>query len=85
MLKAAEGMRLMINDGMTRRDPVLFCGLLDRFLLDQKQEQEAEQITHNTLASYRCSRSDSLVALGAARGDDSRTCLMRQLHRASAN
>jgi integrase len=52
-LKAAEGMRLMINDGMTRRDPVLFCGLLDRFLLDQKQEQEAEQITHNTLASYR--------------------------------
>src|SRR5713101_5365759 len=23
------------------------------FLLDQKQEQEAEQITHNTLASYR--------------------------------
>jgi integrase len=38
---------------MTRRDPVLFCGLLDRFLLDQKQEQEAEQITHNTLASYR--------------------------------
>jgi hypothetical protein len=43
----------MINDGITRRDPVLFCGLLDRFLLDQKQEQEAEQITHNTLASYR--------------------------------
>ena len=52
-LKAAEGMRLMINDGITRRDPVLFCGLLDRFLLDQKQEQEAEQIPHNTLASYR--------------------------------
>jgi integrase len=51
-LKAAEGMRLMINDGITRRDPVLFCGLMDRFLLDQKQEQEAEQITHNTLASY---------------------------------
>jgi hypothetical protein len=25
----------------------------NRFLLDQKQEQEAEQITHNTLASYR--------------------------------
>ena len=43
----------MINDGITRRDPVLFCGLLDRFLLDQKQEQEAQQITHNTLASYR--------------------------------
>ncbi len=52
-LKAAEGMRLMINDGITRREPVLFCGILDRFLLDQKQEQEAEQITHNTLASYR--------------------------------
>ncbi len=52
-LKAAEGMRLMINDGVQRREPVLFCGLLDRFLLDQKQEQEAEQITHNTLASYR--------------------------------
>jgi integrase len=43
----------MINDGIARREPVLFCGLLDRFLLDQKQEQEAEQITHNTLASYR--------------------------------
>ena len=52
-MKAAEGIRLPINDGITRRDPVLFCGLLDRFLLDQKQEQEAEQITHNTLASYR--------------------------------
>ena len=52
-LKAAEGMRLMINDGMLRRDPVLFCGILDRFLLDQKQEVDAEQITHNTLASYR--------------------------------
>jgi integrase len=52
-LKAAEGMRLMINDGVPRREPVLFCGLLDRFLLDQKLEQEAEQITHNTLASYR--------------------------------
>ena len=52
-LKAAEGMRLMINDGMLRRDPVLFCGILDRFLLDQKQEEDAEQITHNTLASYR--------------------------------
>ena len=36
-----------------RREPVLFCGVLDRFLLDQKQEEEAEQITHNTLASYR--------------------------------
>jgi len=52
-LKAAEGMRLMINDGISGREPVLFCGILDRFLLDQKQEQEAEQITHNTLASYR--------------------------------
>ena len=52
-LKAAEGMRLMINDGMLRRDPVLFCGILDRFLIDQKQEEDAEQITHNTLASYR--------------------------------
>ena len=52
-MKAAEGMRLMINDGMLRRDPVLFCGILDRFLLDQKQEEDAEQITHNTLASYR--------------------------------
>ena len=52
-LKAAEGMRLMINDGILRREPVLFCGILDRFLLDQKQEEEAEQITHNTLASYR--------------------------------
>jgi hypothetical protein len=51
--EAAEGMPLMINDGIPRRDPVLFCGLLERFLLDQKQEQEAEQITHNTLASYR--------------------------------
>jgi len=49
----SEGMRLMINDGILRREPVLFCGILDRFLLDQKQEEEAEQITHNTLASYR--------------------------------
>jgi integrase len=52
-LKAAEGMRLIINDGVARRQSVLFCGLLDRFLLDQEQEVEAEQITHNTLASYR--------------------------------
>ncbi len=44
-LKAAEGMRLMIDDGILRREPVLFCGILDRFLLDQKQEEEAEQIT----------------------------------------
>ena len=49
-LKAAEGMRLMINDGILRREPVLFCGILDRFLLDQKQEEDGEQITHNTLA-----------------------------------
>jgi integrase len=52
-LKAAEGMRLIINDGVEQRPPVPFSGLLDRFLLDQKQEQESEQITHNTLASYR--------------------------------
>lgn len=52
-LKAAEGMRLIINDGVAQRPPVPFSGLLDRFLLDQKQEQESEQITHNTLASYR--------------------------------
>jgi hypothetical protein len=42
-LKAAEGMRLMINDGILRQDPVLFCGILDRFLIDQKQEEDAEQ------------------------------------------
>lgn len=52
-LKAAEGMRLMINDGVSSRQPVLFCGILDRFLLEQEQEQEAKQITHNTVASYR--------------------------------
>ena len=52
-LKAAEGMRLLINDGVAAREPVLFCGVLDRFLIEQKQEQEAEQITHGTLASYR--------------------------------
>jgi integrase len=52
-LKAAEGMRLMINDGVPSRQPVLFCGILDRFLFEQEQEQEAEQITHNTVASYR--------------------------------
>lgn len=52
-LKAAEGMRLMINDGVPSRQPVLFCGILDRFLLELEQEQEAEQITHNTVASYR--------------------------------
>jgi len=52
-LKAAEGMRLIINDGVSRREQVLFSGILDRFLLDQKREQEGEQITHNTLASYR--------------------------------
>jgi hypothetical protein len=46
-------MRLIINDGVAQRPPVPFSGLLDRFLLDQKQEQESEQITHNTLASYR--------------------------------
>jgi integrase len=52
-LKAAEGMRLMINDAASSRPPVLFCGLLDRFLIDQKQEMEAGQITYHTLASYR--------------------------------
>ncbi len=52
-LKAEEGVRLMINDGMLRREQVLFCGILDRFLLHQKQAEDAEQITHNTLASYR--------------------------------
>jgi integrase len=52
-LKAAEGMRLIINDGVAQRPPVPFSGFLDRFLLDQKQEQESEQITYNTLASYR--------------------------------
>jgi len=52
-LKAAEGMRLIINDGVRSRQPVLFCGILDRFLLEQEQDQEAEQITHNTVASYR--------------------------------
>ncbi len=31
-------MRLLINDGITRREPVLFFGLLGRFLFDQKQE-----------------------------------------------
>ena len=52
-LKAAEGMRLLINDGVAAREPVLFCSVLDRFLIEQKQEQEAEQITHGTLGSYR--------------------------------
>ena len=60
-LKAEEGVRLMINDGMLRREQVLFCGILDRFLIDQKQAEDAEQITHSTLASYRsmiCNISD---------------------------
>jgi integrase len=52
-LKAAEGMRLIINDRIPSRQPVLFCGILDRFLHEQEQEREAEQITHNTVASYR--------------------------------
>jgi integrase len=52
-LKAAEGMRLMANDGILARERVRFCGILDRFLIEQKQEQEAEQITYQTLASYR--------------------------------
>ena len=46
-------MRLIINDGVARRPPVPFNGLSERFLLYQKQEQESEQITYNTLASYR--------------------------------
>lgn len=52
-LKAAEGMRLIINDGVASRKPILFCGILDRFLFERKQEEEGEQITHNTVASYR--------------------------------
>ncbi|MGB8771162.1 MAG: tyrosine-type recombinase/integrase, partial [Candidatus Korobacteraceae bacterium] len=52
-LKAAEGKRLLINDGIASRPPVLFGAVLDRFLLEQKQEQEAEQITHSTCSSYR--------------------------------
>jgi integrase len=46
-------MRLMANDGILARERVRFCGILDRFLIEQKQEQEAEQITYQTLASYR--------------------------------
>jgi hypothetical protein len=42
-LKAAEGMRLIINDGVAQRPPVPFSGLLDRFLLDQKQELPLRQ------------------------------------------
>ena len=60
-LKAAEGMRLLINDGVAAREPVLFCGVLDRFLIEQKQEQEAEQITHGTLASYRSMISQHIL------------------------
>jgi integrase len=52
-LKAAEGMRLIINDGAVRRQAVSFNGLLERFLIDQSQEVETEQITHNTFVSYR--------------------------------
>jgi len=43
----------MANDGIFARERVHFCGILDRFLIEQKQEQEAEQITYQTLASYR--------------------------------
>jgi len=60
-LKAAEGMRLLVNDGVAAREPVLFCGVLDRFLIEQKQEQEAEQITHGTLASYRSMISQHIL------------------------
>ena len=52
-LKAAEGKRLLVNDGIASRAPVPFGAVLDRFLLEQKQEQEAEQITHSTYLSYR--------------------------------
>lgn len=31
----------------------MLCGILDRFLLELEQEQEIEQITHNTVASSR--------------------------------
>jgi hypothetical protein len=37
-LKAAEGMHLIINDGVAERPPAPFSGLLDRFILDQNQE-----------------------------------------------
>ena len=40
---------------------VLFCGILDRFLIEQKQEQDAEQITHSTLASYRSMISQHIL------------------------
>jgi len=60
-LKAAEGMRVLINDRVAAREPVLFCGVLDRFLFEQKQEQEAEQITHGTLASYRSMISQHIL------------------------
>jgi len=43
-------MRLMANDGIFARERVHFCGILDRFLIEQKQEQEAEQITYQTLS-----------------------------------
>jgi Phage integrase, N-terminal SAM-like domain len=41
----------MINDAVPSRQPVLFGDILDRFLLEP--DQEAEQITHNTVACYR--------------------------------
>jgi hypothetical protein len=50
-LKAAEGMRLMINDGITRPDPVLFCGLLDRFLLDPIQVSGTYYVNATALLS----------------------------------
>ncbi|MGB8889264.1 MAG: tyrosine-type recombinase/integrase [Candidatus Korobacteraceae bacterium] len=52
-LKAAEWKRLLVNDGIASRAPVLFGAVLGRFLLEQKQEEEAEQITHSTYVSYR--------------------------------
>jgi integrase len=55
-------MRLMINAGVPSRQPVVFCGILDRFLLEQEQEREAGQITHNTVASYRSMISQHIRA-----------------------
>ena len=60
-LKAAEGMRVLINDGVAAREPVLFCGVLDGFLIEQTQEQETEQVTHGTLASYRSMISQHIL------------------------
>ena len=77
-LKAAEGMRLIINDVVAQRPPVPFSGLLDRFLLDQKQEQESEQITYNTLASYRSMISKRIRPMwGDSKLEDVRATLVQ--------